>query len=43
MLSSECHLAGLHIQQGVREVEKGPNLESLHPIEIFAMAYGLKK
>jgi glycerol-3-phosphate dehydrogenase subunit C len=43
-LASECPLAGKHIRQGMELVEgvdasKIP--ESLHPIQIFAKAYGL--
>jgi len=43
MLSSECPLAALHLQQGVaaRADKNGVPPETLHPIEIMARAYGL--
>jgi glycerol-3-phosphate dehydrogenase subunit C len=44
VLSSECPLAALHLQQGVAAAERdeGAKLpETLHPIEIMARAYGL--
>ena len=42
-LSSECPLAGMHIVQGMERLGDGPAPvhESRHPIELFAMAYGL--
>ncbi len=39
-LASECPLAGLHLQQGIAALE-GKTMETLHPIELMAMAYGL--
>ncbi|HEY3918094.1 MAG TPA: heterodisulfide reductase-related iron-sulfur binding cluster [Stellaceae bacterium] len=43
VLSSECPLAALHLQQGVaaRGDNGGAAPETLHPIEIMARAYGL--
>ena len=45
VLSSECPLAALHLQQGVvaAEGEGGVAPETLHPIELMARAYGLLK
>jgi glycerol-3-phosphate dehydrogenase subunit C len=42
-LASECPLAGEHIRQGMERLAEGPIKidESHHPIELFAMAYGL--
>jgi len=45
-VASECPLAGAHIAQGIeRQASDGsialPAFETLHPIEIFARAYGL--
>ena len=39
-LASECPLAALHLQQGVAALEAKP-METLHPIELMAKAYGL--
>lgn len=42
-LTSECPLAGLHIQQGIEKLDgeaKAPALVT-HPIELLARAYGL--
>jgi len=39
-LASECPLAALHLQQGVTALEAKP-METLHPIELMALAYGL--
>jgi glycerol-3-phosphate dehydrogenase subunit C len=43
VMSSECPLAALHLQQGVvaAEGEGGVAPETLHPIELMARAYGL--
>jgi glycerol-3-phosphate dehydrogenase subunit C len=48
-VASECPLAGLHIMQGVQCIIEDDNLRGtvipmklLHPIELFARAYGLK-
>ncbi|MCH2393615.1 heterodisulfide reductase-related iron-sulfur binding cluster [Oceanibaculum sp.] len=40
---SECPLAGLHILQGMEEIEKDAAIpsQSEHPIELVAKAYGL--
>jgi glycerol-3-phosphate dehydrogenase subunit C len=38
-LSSECPLAALHLQQGVEALEH-KSIETLHPIELMALAYG---
>ena len=41
---SECPLAGMHILQGMEEIEKGAAAipsQSEHPIELVAKAYGL--
>jgi glycerol-3-phosphate dehydrogenase subunit C len=45
-VASECPLAGSHIAQGIERLGKDgpaspPDFETLHPIEIFARAYGL--
>ncbi|HYG85302.1 MAG TPA: heterodisulfide reductase-related iron-sulfur binding cluster [Azospirillum sp.] len=42
-VSSECLLAGMHIMQGVERLdgEAAAPPENLHPIEIFARAYGI--
>ena len=42
-LASECPLAGMHIVQGVERLDQGrpPAGPALHPIELFARAYGL--
>jgi glycerol-3-phosphate dehydrogenase subunit C len=39
-LSSECPLAGLHLQQGVAALDN-KTVATLHPIELMALAYGL--
>lgn len=43
IVASECPLAGVHIRQGMERVEPGKEItaETLHPIQIFARAYGL--
>ena len=42
-VSSECPLAGDHIVQGARELEPGADIkESVHPILLFARAYGIE-
>jgi glycerol-3-phosphate dehydrogenase subunit C len=44
VLSSECPLAALHLQQGVAAAERDAGAkppETLHPIELMARAYGL--
>jgi glycerol-3-phosphate dehydrogenase subunit C len=41
-LASECPLAALHLQQGVAALEAKP-METLHPIELMAKAYGLEE
>lgn len=40
---SECPLAGMHILQGMEEIEKDTTIpsQSEHPIELVAKAYGL--
>jgi glycerol-3-phosphate dehydrogenase subunit C len=42
-LASECPLAGMHIVQGMERLDQGkrPAGAALHPIELFARAYGL--
>ena len=45
-VASECPLAGTHIAQGMARLGKDApqppaEFETLHPIEIFARAYGL--
>jgi glycerol-3-phosphate dehydrogenase subunit C len=42
-LASECPLAGMHIVQGAERLDQGTNQAgpALHPIELFARAYGL--
>ena len=39
-LASECPLAALHLQQGVEALE-AKTMETRHPIELMALAYGL--
>ncbi len=39
-VASDCPLAAKHIAQGVVE-QGGPAPKNLHPVEIFARAYGL--
>jgi len=44
-LSSECPLAGQHLRQGLERLDmegKPEVVETPHPIELFARAYGLK-
>ncbi len=41
-LASECPLAALHLQQGVAALDGKP-METRHPIELMAMAYGLSE
>lgn len=43
LLASECPLAGKHIRQGMTMIEGATNVPeaALHPIQIFAKAYGL--
>jgi len=42
-LASECPLAGLHIAQGIELMAKGEQApDAVHPIELFARAYGLQ-
>jgi glycerol-3-phosphate dehydrogenase subunit C len=41
LLASECPLAGKHIAQGLGGGEDTNDVQSLHPIQIFAKAYGL--
>jgi glycerol-3-phosphate dehydrogenase subunit C len=41
-LSSECPLAALHLQQGVEALEH-KTVETLHPIELMALSYGLSE
>ena len=40
-LASECPLAGKHLAQGLGTGENAKSVEALHPIQIFAKAYGL--
>ncbi len=42
-LASECPLAGMHITQGMERLDQGAKQvePALHPIELFARAYGL--
>jgi glycerol-3-phosphate dehydrogenase subunit C len=40
-LASECPLAGMHIVQGMDRLGGEPAAPALHPIELFARAYGL--
>jgi glycerol-3-phosphate dehydrogenase subunit C len=41
-IASECPLAGLHIAQGIELMAEGERApEALHPIELFARAYGI--
>jgi len=41
-VSSECPLAGMHIMQGIERLDgEVAAPENLHPIEIFARAYGI--
>jgi glycerol-3-phosphate dehydrogenase subunit C len=42
-LAAECPLAGLHIRQGMEMLARGERLpeRALHPVELFARAYGI--
>jgi len=42
-LASECPLAAMHITQGMEHLDQGGPAAgpALHPIELFARAYGL--
>ena len=42
-VASECPLAAMHILQGMEQLTKGEKVpeHALHPIELFARAYGL--
>ena len=40
-LASECPLAGKHLAQGLGTGDHAKTVEPLHPIQIFAKAYGL--
>lgn len=40
-LASECPLAGKHLAQGLATGENAKTVDPLHPIQIFAKAYGL--
>jgi glycerol-3-phosphate dehydrogenase subunit C len=42
-LASECPLAGMHIAQGMARLDESrpPPAPAVHPIELFARAYGL--
>jgi Fe-S oxidoreductase len=45
-IASECPLGAMHIVQGVQrlgEAAELPDIRPYHPIEIFAMSYGLTK
>lgn len=45
IFSSECPLAAEHLRQGIEKAAKStdsmPDFQKMHPIEIFARAYGL--
>ena len=40
-VSSDCAIAGRHIQQGIGESGAGSNAEKQHPITLIRIAYGL--
>jgi glycerol-3-phosphate dehydrogenase subunit C len=41
-VASECPLAGDHIAQGMEELDASVSVpRAYHPIELFAMAYGV--
>ena len=40
-LASECPLAGKHLAQGLASGDAPKTVEPLHPVQIFAKAYGL--
>jgi len=40
-IASECPLAAMHIVQGMERLDGRPPSAALHPIELFARAYGL--
>ena len=43
-LVSECPLAGVHIDQGIKKIEKDFSPTTFgHPIELFALASGIEK
>lgn len=41
LVLSECPMAATHIRQGMEKLDGAVRVESKHPIEIFAKAYGL--
>jgi len=40
-VSSDCAIAGRHIQQGIRDNHGGVTVEKQHPLTLLRMAYGL--
>ncbi len=45
ILASECPLAGSHIKDGISKLDNSIDnhlTDSLHPIEVLALSYGLK-
>jgi Fe-S oxidoreductase len=40
-ISSDCAIAGRHIQQGMHEANSGNKAEKQHPLTLLRMAYGL--
>jgi glycerol-3-phosphate dehydrogenase subunit C len=40
-ISSDCAIAGRHIQQGMNENKSGGKAEKQHPVTLLRMAYGL--
>lgn len=41
LVLSECPLAADHIRQGMEKLDPKTSVDPLHPVEIFALAYGL--
>jgi glycerol-3-phosphate dehydrogenase subunit C len=40
-ISSDCAIAGRHIQQGMNEADSGNKAEKQHPVTLLRIAYGL--
>ena len=40
-ISSDCAIAGRHIQQGINESKAGTQAEKQHPVTLLRIAYGL--
>jgi len=40
-ISSDCAIAGRHIQQGINDTQGGSKADKQHPLTLLRMAYGL--